>query len=89
VNDNVYVTFTLELRPEIEAQIREHAQARGLAVEEYLQTVIEDVVQPRWVPRLSPDEMRAALDKLADVGRELPDLPDSALTRESFYADRD
>ena len=83
------MTVTLELRPEIEAGLVERARAKGVAVEEYLQTVIEDVVQPRYVPRSSPAEIRAALDRLAKTDRELPDLPDSALTREAFYADRD
>jgi hypothetical protein len=83
------MTVTLELRPEIEAALMERAQARGLPVERYLQAVIEDVVGTRYAPRLSPDDMRVALDRLANVGRELPDLPDSALTRASFYADRD
>jgi hypothetical protein len=84
------MTVTLELRPEIEAQVKERAQTSGVALEHYLERIIENHVQPPWnTPRLSPDEMRAALDKLADVGRKLPDLPDSALTRESFYADHD
>lgn len=83
------MTVTLELRPEIEAGVLERARAKGVAVEEYLQAVIEDVLQPRYAPRLPPEKMRAALDRLAKVDRKLPDLPDSALTRESFYSGRD
>ena len=48
------MTVTLELRPEIEARLTEHARAKGVAVEEYLQKVIEDIVQPRYAPPLYP-----------------------------------
>jgi hypothetical protein len=33
-------------------------------------------------------DLRATLDALADMGRNLPMLPPGALSRESFYRDR-
>jgi hypothetical protein len=78
------MTVTLDLRPEIEARLAEHACARAVAVEEYLGKVVEEAVQ-----RPTLEEFRTAMDQLADWGRGLPHLPDSALTRDSIYQDHD
>ncbi len=84
------MTVRIELKPEVEASLAAQADARGLALEEYLQRMIEDqagVPAPR-----DPDYPRrimAALDELAEMGRDLPPLPASAFTRESIYQDHD
>jgi hypothetical protein len=78
------MTVTLELRPEVEARLTEHARAKGLSIDAYVERVLTDVVQ-----RPTVAEFNEALDRLAEMGKGLPDLPDSALTRESFYEGRD
>ena len=42
------MTFKIDLRPELSAQLRESAEANGLTVEEYLSQLIEEAVP---VPR--------------------------------------
>ncbi len=41
------MTFNLNLRPELNAQLRESAKARGLTVEQYLSKLIEESVPVR------------------------------------------
>lgn len=38
------MTFNLNLRPEVSAQLKEEAEARGMTVEEYLAQLIEEAV---------------------------------------------
>jgi hypothetical protein len=67
-------------------------QARGLEPQSYGQNVIDDAVrfapllpQPAR-PRMTMTEFIAAMS--ANSGN-IPQLPDEAFTRESFYQDRD
>ena len=41
------MTFKLNLRPDLDAQLRESAEASGLTVEEYLSRLIEESVPVR------------------------------------------
>lgn len=41
------MTVTLDLEPQVEAQIAKDAAARGVAVPDYLKTVIEGTVTPQ------------------------------------------
>lgn len=82
----------LELRPEIEARLTAEAQARGVDVEAYVESILEKVMTTasNSVPRRrSREEMRAFYDALAAHSDKIPQLPDEAFTRESFYQDHD
>jgi hypothetical protein len=81
----------LELRPEIEARLAAEAQARGIDIEVYVESLLEQAVtavssQPR---RRNREEMRAFYNALAAHSDKIPQLPDEAFTRESFYRDHD
>jgi hypothetical protein len=53
-----FVTVTLTFRPEIEAGLLAKAQARGMALQEYLQTIVEqDALPPAQATEL-PDRTR-------------------------------
>jgi len=83
------VTIRLELRPEVEASLAARAQATGVPLNTYLQSVIEQIAREAGTPRASLDQFRATLDALAEMGKDLPSLPSAAFSRESIYQDHD
>ena len=82
------MTVRLELKPDIEANLAAQARARGVPLDAYLQGVIEDLARAKGGPA-GPQEIEATLDRLAEMGRDLPHLPSSAFSRESIYRDHD
>lgn len=81
----------IELRPEIEAWLVAEAQARGVGIEAYVTSLLEQAAttatyRPR---RRTREEMVAFYDTLAAHSDKIPQLPDEAFTRESFYQDHD
>jgi hypothetical protein len=83
------MTVMIELTPEVEANLAAQAEARGLPLEEYVQRVVEDRAAVEPQRRQTPESIEAALDKLAEMGKDLPHLPSSAFTRASIYQDHD
>ena len=83
------MTVRLELRPDVEANLAAQARARGVPLDAYLQSVIEDLGRTQPAPPASPQDIEATLDRLAEMGRDLPHLPSSAFSRESIYRDHD
>ena len=83
------MTVRLELKPNVEANLAAQARARGVPLDTYLQSVIEDLAGTHTAPPASLQELRATLDTLAEMGIDLPHLPSSALSRESIYRDHD
>jgi hypothetical protein len=67
-------------------------QARGLEPQSFGQRVIDDAVRtapkpiPPAEPKMSIDEFIRAMSAFSD---KIPQLPDEAFTRESFYQDHD
>ncbi len=85
----VGMTVRLELKPDVEANLAAQARARGVALDAYLQRVIEDLAGTEVAHPAKLQEIEAALDALAEMGRGLPHLPSSAFSRESIYRDHD
>ena len=83
------MTVKLELRPDVESELSLRAHARGLPLDTYLQRMIEDLVHAEDRPTTNAQSLRGALDTLAEMGKDLPRLPLSALSRESIYGDHD
>ena len=82
----------IELRPEIEARLTAEAQARGVDIEVYVESLLEKAITTASNPvprRRTREEMRAFYDALAAHSDKIPQLPDEAFTRESFYQDHD
>ena len=77
----------LELKPETEASLKVEAAAKGVSLDAFIQNVIEDFARVLAEPSVSVQEFRAALDRLAEMGRSLPHVPASAFSRESIYQD--
>ena len=83
------MTVRLELKPDIEANLAAQARARGVALDVYLQSVIEDLAGSEAAHPARLQEIEAALDALAEMGKGLPHLPSSAFSRDSIYRDHD
>lgn len=83
------MTVRIELKPDVEASLAAQAEARGLPLEDYLQRVIEDRAGLDPEAPQSLEQLEAALDKLAEMGKDLPPLSEYSLTRESIYEDHD
>ncbi len=81
------MTITLELKPDIEEQLAAQARARGVPLDAYVQSLIENVVRRPARPAGNGQQLRATLDTLAEMGRDLPELSPEALSRESIYRD--
>jgi hypothetical protein len=79
------MTVTLNLKPELEAGLFAQAQASGMTVEEYLLSVVEDVVLTTMQKTLSSEERAAAFEAWSAGHRPTPLLSDYAVSRDSMY----
>ena len=80
--------ITVTIPDDFAAQV----QARGLAPESFGQSVIDDAVRsaPLPLPPAKPRmDMETFLREMAAFSDKIPQLPDEAFTRESFYQDHD
>ena len=83
---------TLELNQEVEVRLTAQAAAQGLAVEAYLEGIIESLAGPHvlhFQETSTPEEWARALVEWSEShGRSTPLLSDEAISRESIYARR-
>ncbi|MGH9447468.1 MAG: hypothetical protein ACRD3O_17300 [Terriglobia bacterium] len=84
------MVITLELPPEIEASLAAQAQARGLHLNVYVQSLLKQQAATEDAGNtMSPEQFEAELDALAAHSAKIPLLPLEALTREAIYRDHD
>jgi hypothetical protein len=83
------MTVTLNLKPEIEAQLLAQARASGMAVEEYLLSVVERVILPATHEAMSAEERASAFEAWATGQRTSSQLSDYAVSRDGIYEGRD
>ena len=80
--------ITMEIPDELAVQ----AEARGLTTEIYVRSLIDSGARTATLP-LPPSEpkidMKTFLREMAANSDKIPQLPDEAFTRESFYQDHD
>jgi hypothetical protein len=79
----------VELAPDIEKRLIEAARAEGIEPSAYASRLIARTIALTSEKHLSKEELDAALARLASHSDKIPDLPDEAYTRESFYQDHD
>ena len=84
------MTIQLELNPETEARLTAAAQTQGLALEQYAVELLQDALTvPKGCSgRMTPEQLHIMLREIGEGSENLPILPDSAFSRESFYEDR-
>lgn len=85
------MTITLELPPEVEADIAAQAKARGLSLEAFLRTIIttqaaalEAAKPAQALPREGEDPDRA-IDEIFDAVQVPPGVGEGAMRRENWY----
>ena len=85
------MTITINIKPEIEAELVRQAEIHGMDVPAYAATILEQAAKPIQPPvtERSIEEFEKSLDRLAQFSDEIPALPDEAFTRESIYRDHD
>ena len=83
------MTVTLEIKPEVEASLTAQARAQGVPLDLYLQNLVEQLALTSNVAGADAQDLRATLDALAEMGKDLPRLPSSAFSRESIYDGKD
>lgn len=80
------MTITVDIGPEVQAELTRRAEADGSVVEVYAATLLQKAVQlPASPPRLSDDRIENILGEMAQFSHKIPALPDSAFTREFIY----
>ena len=80
--------ITIEIPDELAAK----AQARGLTPERYVESLVVDAARTAPLPLPTPKpsiDMETFLREMAAHSDKIPQLPDEAFTRESFYQDHD
>ena len=84
------MTITVDITPEVQAELARQAAARGRAVEAYAASLLEGAVHlPGGADRLSQDRLDNTFREMAEFSHKVPVLPDAAFTRESLYRDHD
>jgi hypothetical protein len=80
----------VELAPDIEKRLIEAARAEGLEPDAYAARLIASTIAARTRDKhLSKEELERFFSGMARHSDKIPDLPDEAYTRESFYQDHD
>lgn len=82
----------VELKPEIEARLVADAQASGVEPSVYAGSVLERAylqANGNRKPARTPEQVREWLDSLAQFSAKIPQLPEEAFRRESFYQDHE
>jgi hypothetical protein len=79
------MTVVIELKPETEATLLMRAAARGLALPQYVEQVLESQVQPERLPTALTPHERAAAWRSPTALPLRPPLSDEAIDRASMY----
>ena len=79
----------MEIKVKIPDELAAQAEARGLTIEHYVQGLLAQRAPGLSNARRlrSSEEVRAWLDSLTQFSDKIPQLPEEAFTRESFYQD--
>jgi hypothetical protein len=82
----------IELQPEVEAELASQAQAHGMDIQAYVESLLNQALGVKnasgW---RQPTTTEAAVFFATMVAKseKIPQLPDEAFRRESFYQDHD
>ena len=82
------MTVSLNFKPEIEAELLAKAQTSGMTVEQYLLSVVEELLLAEPEEASSPEERATAYEAWSAKHRLTPPLSDEAVSREAMYKGR-
>jgi hypothetical protein len=82
--------MTIQVKPEKEAPFAKVARLHGLTPEQLMDTLVDQVIASAAGGSgvLTVEDVETMLNEMAEGSEHLPDLPDSAFSRESFYEGR-
>jgi hypothetical protein len=84
------MTITVDITPEVQAELERQAVAHGREVEAYAASLLEGAVRlPAGADKLRQDRLENTFREMAEFSQKVPVLPDEAFTRESLYRDHD
>jgi hypothetical protein len=84
------MTITIDIKPEVQAELSRQAAAHGLDIVAYAASLLEEAAQfPVGSKTLSASQLDKTLEELAQFSHKIPSLPDEAFSRESLYRDHD
>ncbi len=85
------MAITIELPPEVEADLTAQARQRGFPLSTYVRQLLVQTARLRLPEpkRLSRKEFEASLGRMAKYSDQISVLPIEALFRESLYDDHD
>jgi hypothetical protein len=84
--------FHMQVTVDIPDELAAQAQARGMTPELYVRSLIDAAAHtgPLPLPPHRPSiDTETFLREIAKYSEKIPQLPDEAFTRESFYQDHD
>lgn len=85
--------FSMQITVDVPDDFLAQAQARGLTPESYVRSLIEDAMRtanPRCPPAgKGKMDIKDFIRAFSAKSEKIPQLPDEAFTRESFYRDHD
>ena len=82
------MAIQIQLKPEIEAELKAQAQQNGLPLSQYVVRILEEHVPRQPLePGMTPEERAQAFQDWAKSFpyRRTTPLPDDAISREAFY----
>jgi hypothetical protein len=84
------MTITVDIAPEVQAELVRQAAAHNRAIEVYVASLLEKAAHlPGGAPQLDQDRLETTLREMAQFSHKIPSLPDEAFTREGLYPDHD
>ena len=87
------MTFTLELKSEVEERIKQKATEKGLTLEAFIETVIDADVnrqsEKSFQETATVEEWERALTDFINNFPQHPVLSDEAISRESIYREKE
>jgi hypothetical protein len=79
------VTLILKLEPDVEAGLVAMASAKGLPLDLYVRSLLEQFAAPASSPQMTPEQKVAAFEQLIEGLPEMPVLSDEAMSRDAIY----
>ena len=79
----------MQVTVEIPDVVAEQAKARGETAEEFVADLVRTATAVRPQPKAGKLTIAEMVERLAVHSDKIPQLPDEAFTRESFYRDHD
>lgn len=88
------MNLTIEVKPEVQAELAAQAKAHGMDVLRYAASLLEKAVAPpvecaAGKSKTSREEIRAWLNSMAEFSDRIPPMPGETFSREMIYQDHD